>query len=318
MSQQQLENVGGSRGSRQDVAKSSRRQGRRKRVTAYALLAPALLLSVVFFVVPVVLLVVMSFYNWPLLGEPAPVGLENFQSAFRDGNFWRAALFSLAFTVVLVPISMSISYFAAVMVRGTGKFVSFVRTAFFLPVVIGFTAAAYMTSVLFMQGTGVVNVLLRLVGLNDGQTAFFTDPTKSFWVVVGLTVWKSMGTAMLLLMAGMQGIPEEVIEAAKIDGAGWWRRELSIVFPLVRRQFALTMLLAVSGTLLVFDQFFVLTKGGPSGATTTAVMYVYQQSFIRYNLGYGSAISLIITVIILGIAIFQVSSLRDKTGGLRP
>ena len=172
-----------------------------------------------------------------------------------------------------MPLGMAVSYAAATMVRGEGRFVSFVRTAFFMPVVIGFTAAAYMANVLLVPGTGVINVLLRSVGLTDGQTAWFTAPGPAFWAVVVLTVWKSMGVAMILLMAGMQAVPNEVIEAAKIDGAGWWRREGSVVFPLVRRQFALCLLLAVSGSILVFDQFYVLTKGGPSGATTTTVMY---------------------------------------------
>ncbi|MGN6127054.1 MAG: carbohydrate ABC transporter permease, partial [Humibacter sp.] len=110
---------------------------------------------------------------------------------------------------------------------------------------------------------------------------------------------------------GMQAVPTEVVEAAKIDGAGWWRREASVIFPLVRRQFALCMLLAVSGSILVFDQFYVLTKGGPSGSTTTSVMYIYQQSFVRYDLGYGAALSMILTVIILIIAVVQLRALRS-------
>ena len=120
-----------------------------------------------------------------------------------------------------------------------------------------------------------------------------------------------MGVAMILLMAGMQAVPIEVIDAAKVDGAGWWRREAAIVFPLVRRQFALCLLLAVSGSILVFDQFYVLTKGGPSGSTTTTVMYTYEQSFVRYNLGYGAALSMILTVIILILAVVQLRALRS-------
>ncbi|MBN8883945.1 multiple sugar transport system permease protein [Salana multivorans] len=292
------------------TARARRGARRRSSVLGYAMVAPALLLSVVFFVVPMVLLAVMSFYNWPLLGVARPIGIDNYTRAFQDETFFRALGFSALFTVVLVPLSMAVSYAAAVMVRGTGAFVSFVRTAFFMPVVIGFTAAAYMASVMLMSGTGIINVLLRALGLTDGQTAWFTDADRAFWAIVVLTIWKSMGVAMILLMAGMQAVPGEVTDAAKIDGAGWWRREGSIVFPLIRRQFALCLVLALSGTLLVFDQFFVLTKGGPSGATTTAVMYTYSQSFVRYNLGYGAALSLIVTAIILVIALVQLRVLR--------
>jgi len=290
-----------------------RSASRRRQLLAWVLVAPALVLAVVFFVVPMVLLVGMSFSNWPLLGRVSLAGIGNYTQAFQDAAFWRSLVFSLLFTVVAVPLGMAVSYAGAAMVRGEGRFVSFVRTAFFMPVVIGFTAAAYMANVLLVPGTGVINVLLRSVGLTSGDTAWFTAPGTAFWAVIVLTVWKSMGVAMILLMAGMQAVPNEVIEAAKIDGAGWWRREGSVVFPLVRRQFALCLLLAVSGSILVFDQFYVLTKGGPSGSTTTTVMYTYQQSFVRYDLGYGAALSMILTVIILVIAIVQLRALRSTS-----
>lgn len=295
----------GTRGSRR------RPGGRRRRVLAWCLVAPALALALVFFVLPMVLLVGMSFSNWPLLGRVTPAGVANYVQAFHDSAFWQALGFSLLFTIVSVPAGMAVSYAAATMVRGEGRFVSFVRTSFFMPVVIGFTAAAYMANVMLIPGTGVINVLLHALGLTDGQTAWFTAPTTAFWVAIVLTVWKSMGVAMILLMSGMQAVPTEVVEAAKIDGAGWWRREASVIFPLVRRQFALCMLLAVSGSILVFDQFYVLTKGGPSGSTTTSVMYIYQQSFVRYDLGYGAALSMILTVIILIIAVVQLRALRS-------
>ncbi|WIB77722.1 sugar ABC transporter permease [Curtobacterium sp. MCPF17_002] len=284
---------------------------RRRQLLAWLLVAPALVLALVFFVVPMVLLVGMSFANWPLLGRVTPAGIANYVQAFQDAAFWRSLWFSLLFTVVSVPLGIAVSYAAATMVRGEGRFVSFVRTSFFMPVVIGFTAAAYMANVLLVPGTGIINVLLHAVGITDGDTAWFTGPTTAFWAVVVLTVWKSMGVAMILLMAGMQSVPTEVIEASKIDGAGWWRREASVVFPLVRRQFALCLLLAVSGSILVFDQFYVLTKGGPSGSTTTTVMYTYQQSFVRYDLGYGAALSMILTVVILAIAVVQLRALRS-------
>ncbi|UYO95781.1 sugar ABC transporter permease [Microbacterium sp. M28] len=299
------------RGASEGARLRPRRGSSRRQILAWSLIAPALVLALMFFVVPMVLLVGMSFANWPLLGDVSAAGVANYARVFRDAAFWQSLGFSLLFTIVSVPLGIAVSYAAAVMVRGEGRFVSFVRTCLFMPVVIGFTAAAYMANVMLVPDTGVINTLLRAVGMSDGQTAWFTAPGTAFWAVIVLTVWKSMGVAMILLMAGMQAVPTEVIEAAKIDGAGWWRREGSVVFPLVRRQFALCMLLAVSGAILVFDQFYVLTKGGPSGSTTTAVMYTYQQSFVRYDLGYGAALSMVLTVIILAVAVVQLRALRS-------
>lgn len=286
----------------------------RRKLMGYLLVSPALVLSLVFFVIPLGLLIVMSFYNWPLLGAVRPAGLYNYTRLFTDQAFGKALWFSVLFTVVNAPLSILVSYTAAIMVRGTGKVASFFRTAFFLPVVIGSAAAAYMTSVLLFPSTGIMNVILRGLGLTDGETAWFANASTAFWAVIVLSVWKSIGIAMILLMAGMQAVPLELYEAAKVDGAGWWQREAMITFPLVRRQFALSLLLTVSGSLLVFDQFFVLTKGGPSGQTVTGVMYTYSASFLRYDLGYGAVLSLVITVIIMILAVVQLRALRAGTG----
>ena len=291
-----------------------RRRTRRARSTiaAWGLVSPALTLTIVFYIAPMLLLVVMSFYNWPLLGQIKPAGIQNYQQAFADANFWSAVAFTLTFTVVLVPLSLAASYATAVIVRSNARGTGFFRTAFFLPVAIGFTAAAYMASVLLTPGTGIINAALHALGLTDGRTTWFSDTTTAFWAVVVITIWKNMGVAMILLMAGMQAIPGELFEAARIDGAGWWRRERSITLPLIGRPLALCLVLAVSGTLLTFDQFYVLTKGGPAGSTITAVLFNYTVSFVRYRLGYGAAISILITIIILSITIFQLRAFRTR------
>lgn len=292
---------------------TGRRAGRGARwrsLVGYVLVAPALALSAVFFMVPLVLLIIMSFFQWPLFGAIRPYGLQNYAHAFTDPDFGRALRFTLLLTVVLVPLQFLVSYAAAIMVRGRGRVITFIRTTFFLPVVIGFTAAAYMASIMLTPGTGIANIILHGLGVTDGQTKWFTSATTAFIAVVVLTVWKHMGISMILIMAGMQAIPVELHEAAKVDGAGWWSREALLTFPLIRRQLALCLILSLSGTLLTFDQFYVLTMGGPSGSTVTLVLYTYTQSFLRYNLGYGAALSVLITVVILIVAAIQLRVLR--------
>ena len=304
-------------GLRQAIPFSPRRLNgnQRRNIQGWLLTSPALLLVFVFYVAPLVLLVVMSFYNWPLLGEIRPIGLRNYSELFGDGEFLAALIFTCTFTAVLVPLSMAVSYATAVIVRQPRRGVGFFRTSYFLPVTIGFTAAAYMTSVLLSSNNGIVNTLLKNAHLTDGTTNYFAQTGSAFWVVVVLTIWKTMGVAMILIMAGMQSIPEEIFEAAKIDGAGWWRRELSITVPLIKRFLALTLILATAGTLLTFDQFYVLTKGGPAGSTITAVLYNYAQSFMRYKLGYGATISIALSVIILSLTLLQLRVFRDREAG---
>ena len=276
------------------------------------LLGPALVMVLTFYIAPLVLLVGMSFFHWPMLGEIRPAGLENYSRAFGDAGLADALRFTLGFTLALVPISLLTSYGGALLVRRNRPGTGFFRTSLFLPVAIGFTAAAYMASVLLTPGTGVVNQILAALGLTDGRTTWFSNTTTAFWAVVVITVWKSMGVAMILLMAGMQAIDGELLAAAKIDGAGWWRRETAIILPLIRPSLALCLVLTLSGTFLTFDQFYVLTKGGPAGSTITAVMLTYAESFIRYRMGYGAAVSIIISVIIIAITVVQLVAIRRR------
>ena len=289
-----------------------RQKYRRRRLTRWALLSPAVALVSTFYLAPLVLLIVMSFFNWPLLGEIRPAGLDNYARALQDEGLGDALRFTLGFTLALVPLSLLTSYGAALIVRRTAKGTGLFRTAYFLPVAIGFTAAAYMASVLLTPETGVVNQILRGLGITDGRTTWFSDTGTAFWAVVVITVWKNMGVAMILLMAGMQAIEPDLIEAAKIDGAGWWRRERSIVLPLIRSSIVLCLVLTVSGTFLTFDQFYVLTKGGPAGSTITAVMFTYSESFIRYRMGYGAAVSIVISLVIVAITVAQLAAVRSR------
>lgn len=279
-------------------------------LAGWLMLTPALGLVIGFFVLPLITLVVMSFFNWPLIGAIRPVGTANYEAVLSDANFGASLAFTLTFTAVLVPITLAVGYTTAVMVRSNVRGTGFFRTSFFMPVAVGLTAAAYMFSVLLTPGTGVFNVFLRTLGVTDGETAWFSTTTSAFWAVIMITVWKSIGVPMILFMAGMQSIPDELYEAAKIDGAGWLRREVSITLPLIRNVTALCLVLSVSGTLLTFDQFFVLTEGGPSNSTITAVFYNYVVSFVRYRLGYGATVSIVLTLIILAVTIFQLRTFR--------
>jgi multiple sugar transport system permease protein len=275
--------------------------------------SPALILVAVFFFVPMVLLVYMSFTQWPLFtGVPRWIGLANYQALFTDPGLGQAVWFTIEFTVVLVPISFLVSYGLSMMLRRSSRISSLFRASFFLPVVIGFTAASFMASTLLTPGTGLINRLLAATGLGSGNTAWFSHPTNAFWAVIVLTVWKTAGTAMILLMAAAQAVAPEIVEAARMDGASWFAIETKVIAPLIRRTIGLCLILPIGGTILTFDQFYALTKGGPGGGTTTVVLYTYTTSFIQFRLGYGAAISVVVSLVILAITAFQLRVLGRK------
>jgi multiple sugar transport system permease protein len=286
---------------------------RRPNWFAIGMVSPALILVAVFFFVPMLLLVYMSFTQWPLFtGVPRWIGLDNYATLFSDPGFGHAVWFTLTFTVVLVPISFAVSYGLSMMLRRSNRVSSVFRASFFLPVVIGFTAASFMASTLLTPGTGLINRLLAALHITDGDTPWFSNPRDAFWAVVVLTVWKTVGIAMILLMAAAQAVPPEVIEASRVDGASWFVIETRIIAPLIRRTIGLCLIMSISGTILTFDQFYALTKGGPGGGTTTAVLYNYTTSFIQFRLGYGAAISVVVSLVILVITALQLWVLRRR------
>lgn len=271
---------------------------------------------IVFFVLPLILVAWISLHNWPLLGNTTFSGVGNYRQITHDKIFGDALLFTAKYTVIVTPIQLVIGYLLAVMVRRKIRGAGFFRTVYFMPVVVGFAATAYVFLVMLTPGIGVVNAILRGLGLTNGQTNWLTSPGLAMVVAVLLITWKTIGIAMILFMAAMQAVPEELYEAAKVDGAGWWRREARVTLPLVRRTTALVLVLTIAASFLAFDQFYILTQGGPDNATLTAVLWIYTTGFVQYREGYAAALSIVLLVLLILLSIAQIRALRrgDEAG----
>jgi multiple sugar transport system permease protein len=278
--------------------------------TGFLLSLPALILVTVFFVLPLILVAWMSLNNWPLIGRATFIGLQNYRNLGHDKIFGHALLFTAEYTIIVTPIQLVLGYLMAVMVRSKLRGVGFFRTVYFMPVVTGFAATAYVFLVMLTPGVGVVNTVIKGLGLSNGQTNWLTSPGLALIVAVLLITWKTIGIAMILFMAAMQAVPGELYEAAKVDGAGWWRREARITVPLIRRTTALILVLTVAGSFLAFDQFFILTQGGPNNETLTAVLWIYTTAFVQYRTGYAGALSIVLLVLLILLSIVQIRALR--------
>ncbi|MEN0140043.1 MAG: sugar ABC transporter permease [Rhodococcus sp. (in: high G+C Gram-positive bacteria)] len=275
--------------------------------------APALVLIVAFFLIPLGLMFWMSLNNWPLLGVVHRfVGADNYAGVVSDGQFWQSLLFTLKYTVIVTPIQIVLGYGLAMLVRRKIRGVAFFRTTFFFPVVVGFASGAYIFLVLIQPDSGFFDQVLQRLGLTHTGLPWLSNSNLALFVVVLMITWKTVGTAVILLMVGMQAIPEDVGEAALVDGAGKWRRELYITLPLMRSSIALVLILTITGSFLAFDQFFVMTHGGPNQSTVTIVMWIYTTAFVQYRLGYSAALSIALLIILIIFTILQVRSLRDR------
>jgi multiple sugar transport system permease protein len=272
--------------------------------------APAMLLVVVLFVAPTIWTIVISFFDYSLLGQLTFVGVENYVRAFADPGLYRAIGFTTLYTVVVTVVLLAVGFALALLVSTRRPGVSLLRTIYVVPVVIGFATASYMTLWILDGRIGVVNAALSDAGAIDAPISWFSDFGLAFTVVIILVVWKTVGLTMLLLMSGMNAISEDVYEAAQLDGAGWWRRFGSITLPLLKPTIALVLILTVISSYLAFDQFFILTQGGPDSSTVTIVYLIYRAGFIDFDLGYAAALSVVLMVILLLLTIVQFRILR--------
>jgi multiple sugar transport system permease protein len=291
---------------------------RRRRVTArpgvgLALVSPAFLLVAAFVLFPVGFAVYISFTNWPLIGPYHSVGVDNYVNIAKDSVFLQSVVFTLIYTaIVTVPIFV-VGYGLAVLVRSNRRGAAFFRTAFFLPYVVGLATESFMLLLELQPNSGAINFVLHKLGLSDGTTAWLVRTNFAIAAVCVLVVWYASGLTMMLLMAGMQGIPRDVYESAEVDGASWWARELRITVPLLRRTIALSLILSVIGSFLAFNQFYILTQGGPGVSTTTVVQWIYQKAFVQLHVGAATALSLVLVVVVGLISAAQFFLLRDDT-----
>lgn len=291
------------------------RAHRRRRLIGSLYVAPALLFVLAFTVYPFVRMFWISFHNWSLITPPKYVGLDNYRKAFDDEQFWTSLRFTLKYTLLITPILIVGGYVIALLVSGNTPLRRFTRAVVFVPVVIGLGASSLLWYWLFSARYGLVNKVLLDLGIIDKPVLWLgTDADRSNWAVIASVVWKVLGFGMILFVGAIQAIPTEINEAARVDGANLWQRTTRVTLPLTRRTILLVTLVSAIGSLLAFDQFYLMTAGQPRNQTATSVFYVYLNSFPLLKLGYGAALSLILAFFILIFTVTQmILTRRSKT-----
>jgi multiple sugar transport system permease protein len=280
---------------------------RRDRLIGILYLLPAVLFVLAFTAYPITQMVWMSFHNWSLIEPKKWIGLANYVRAFDDRQFWVSLGFTLKYTLYITPILMIGGYLIALLVTRSTPLHRFTRAVVFLPVVIGLGVSSLLWYWLFSYDFGLINrALIDLHLIAKPVIWFGEDADRALWAVIVSIVWKVLGFGMLLYVAAIQGIPGEISEAAMVDGASYWQRVRRITLPLTYKTILLVTLVSVIGSLLAFDQFYLMTAGQPFNRTATSVFWIYLNSFPYLKLGYGAALSLILAVIILACTIVQI------------
>ncbi|ARQ67928.1 sugar ABC transporter permease [Streptomyces marincola] len=285
----------------------------RRRRTGLLFVLPFVAVFGLFMVWPVLHGLWMSFTDESLtLKGTEFVGFDNYVEAFGDPDVWSSLGNTVFFTAItVVPLAL-LSLAMALLVH-TGLAGQWVwRLAFFAPYLLPVTVVTMIFQWLYQPDLGMLNQALDAVGL--GPVGWLSDEAFAMWSIAALTVWWTIGFNFLLYLAALQSLPDTLYEAAALDGAGAWRRLWSITLPQLRRTTVLVVMLQVLASLKVFDQIYILTKGGPNGSTRPILEYVYDVGFTGYRLGYASAISYLFFAIIIIVSIAQLRLMPRKEG----
>ena len=274
---------------------------------------PSVLFTLLFFIIPLIMTAWMSLHNWSLLSGHSFIGFENYRALARDSQFRRSLWFTTQYTLMVTPPIFILAFILALLIKLPLRGIGFFRTAYFMPVVIGLAASSLLWVWLLNDRVGVFDGILLQLGWIRQPIVWLGTKSLAIGSIIVSIVWKTVGLTMILLLTGMQAIPEDLYQAAMVDGANFWVQLTRITMPLLRRTFALALVISVIGSYLAFDQFFILTRGGPQNQTITMVYWIYLNSFTHFKMGYGSAQSIILLFILAVLSLVQLRLLRSET-----
>lgn len=297
-------------------ARSSRRSGLLRRVwrerSAYVFIAPGVIIFSVFTLAALIFAFYLTFHRWSIIEPDKPyVGTQNYQDMIHDERFVQSVLNTIYFTGASVPLTMIIGLGLALLlnqpIRGRAMF----RTAYYLPVVTPFVVSALLWKWLYNGEFGLFNYYLLRTKIIDEPLLWLSDKDLAMPAVVLMSVWSGVGFSMVVYLAGLQAIPAQLYESAKIDGAGMWRRIRYVTIPLLRPTTLFLLVIGIIGSLQVFTQIFVMTSGGPVNRTTTMVYYMYLWAFKYYDMGYASTLAFALFAMLLVFTALQLRLFRD-------
>lgn len=283
---------------------------RRIAVTALIFIAPVLIYNLIFKIVPIFVSLFLSLTKFSGFGEARFIGLANYARIFGDSEFWRAVLVTFQFSIEVLPLNMLISLLLALLVNSGLKGIGIFRAIYYLPVITPMVAASMIWIWLYDPQIGILNFLLSL--FNIPPVNFLRNPNAALHSIVAMRIWRGAGWNMLIYLAGLQGISKNLYEAAAIDGASSIRRFFKITLPLLRPVHVYVLIVGMISTLQSFTEMYVMTGGGPLQSTTTVGLLIYRAAFDYMDMGYASAMSFVLGIMIMTLSVVSFRSRRQK------
>lgn len=287
--------------------------GKKEHLGWAAFIAPAFLVYTVIFLGPVVSSFYYSMTDWNGLNKTMDfIGLHNFHRLLSEDAFLKALRNTLWFTLLVVVLQNALALPLALALDSRIRTKSVLRAAFFAPAILSPLVVGYTWLYIYQPQTGLLNGLLRELGLGSWEQPWLGDPRFALYAIVLIVLWQFVGYSMVIFVANLQTIPKDYYEAADIDGAGRWRQFAKITFPLLAPSVTINIVLASIGSLKAFDIIYVTTKGGPFQATETITTLMFKTAFTKSHFGYGTSIGVVMFFIILLISIVQILVLRRR------
>ncbi len=280
-------------------------------LAALLFLSPTLIIFSAFILFPVIFSFYLSFHEWNMFsGETTFIGIDNYIMMFQSEEFWSVFKNTAIYTFGTIPLNMGFSLLVAYILykKIVGK--KLLRTAFFAPVVISPVAAAVIWRWLYDPNFGLINYFIGIFGIDPIN--WLNSPSAAMFALIIMGVWKTFGINMILFSAGLQAIPDHYYEAAEIDGANQWTKFWNITVPLLAPTTFFIMVMSIISSFQVFDIVYVLTSGGPLGATKVMVFYIYEHAFKFFNMGYASASAYVLFAILFALTLLQVKYMKNK------
>lgn len=272
----------------------------REAIDCYVFISPAVIGLLLFMLGPILYSAYISFTDYDILGTPTWIGLQNYVELMKDPFFWHSMKITFIYAGVSVPLGLVVSLFLAILLNQNLKGIYLFRVIYYLPAVISGVAVAMLWKWLFNPEFGLLNWFLGWFGIEGPMWIFSED-----WAlpsIILMSLW-SIGGSMLIYLAGLQGIPTEMYEAAEIDGANRVRKFISITIPMLSPVIFFNLVMGIIGSMQVFTEGYVMTQGGPNNSTLFAVLYLYRQAFSYLSMGYASAMAWVLFLIILGLTL---------------
>ena len=277
--------------------------GRKDTLRGYLLIAPSLFLFAIFFLIPLGYNLLLSTQHWDMLYSPCGAGTANYNELATGGEFGDVFLNTILFAGAATIGSMALGLFLAVALNRRGRLSATFQACIFSSYIVSWVGISLLWLWLLNDTSGAVNRTLGYAGI-EGMS-WLSDPSSALWTLVGITIWKIVGYDMVIYLAGLQSIPEEVYEAGRLDGTTGWQRFRHLTWPLLKPSTAFLSITSLIMTFQAFDVVHVMTQGGPASSTTIYIYYVWEQAFMFFRTGYAAAAVTVFFLIILGLTILQ-------------